>query len=46
VSLLEDAKLDQLIEAPIPFDGAPAAYARLAAAPGASVQTVFSYRGG
>jgi 2-desacetyl-2-hydroxyethyl bacteriochlorophyllide A dehydrogenase len=44
LSLLEDARLDLLVDPPIPFADAPAAYARLAATPGASIQTVFSYR--
>jgi 2-desacetyl-2-hydroxyethyl bacteriochlorophyllide A dehydrogenase len=43
LELLEDARLDTLVDPTIPFDEAPAAYARLSADPGASVQTVFSY---
>jgi 2-desacetyl-2-hydroxyethyl bacteriochlorophyllide A dehydrogenase len=41
--LLEDERLDALVEPPVPFDEAPAAYARLSSDPGASVHTVFSY---
>jgi len=41
--LLKDRALDALLEAPIPFDDAPAAYARLARAPGAALQTSFDY---
>ena len=41
--LLEDERLDALVDPPVPFDDAPAAYARLSSDPGASVHTVFSY---
>ena len=41
--LLENPLFDQLLEAPVPFDEAPATYARLARAPGATLQTVFHY---
>lgn len=41
--LLEDSAFDALLEAPVPFDLAPATYARLASAPGAGLQTLFSY---
>jgi 2-desacetyl-2-hydroxyethyl bacteriochlorophyllide A dehydrogenase len=44
LSLLGDARLDHLLETPVSFADAPAAYARLAADPGAAVQTIFSYR--
>ena len=42
-SLLADASLDALVEAPIPLDEARAVYARLDRAPGDAVQTVFEY---
>jgi 2-desacetyl-2-hydroxyethyl bacteriochlorophyllide A dehydrogenase len=41
--LLEDARLDALVDPPVPFDDAPSAYARLSSEPGASVHTAFSY---
>ena len=41
--LLKHAELDALLEAPTPFDEAPETYARLAGAPGASLQTLFDY---
>jgi threonine dehydrogenase-like Zn-dependent dehydrogenase len=43
LNLLRDARLDALIDPPIPFDRAPTAYAELASDPGASLHTVFSY---
>jgi threonine dehydrogenase-like Zn-dependent dehydrogenase len=43
LELLEDARLDALVDCVVPFDDAPGAYARLAADPGGSIQTVFSY---
>jgi 2-desacetyl-2-hydroxyethyl bacteriochlorophyllide A dehydrogenase len=42
--LLEETRLDGLIEPPISLDQAPATYARLASDPGGALQTVFSYR--
>ncbi len=42
--LLENPLLDALLETPVPFDEAPASYARLARAPGATLQTVFRYQ--
>ena len=41
--LLKNAVLDGLLEAATPFDTAPATYTRLAADPGVTLQTVFSY---
>jgi threonine dehydrogenase-like Zn-dependent dehydrogenase len=41
--LLQDAALDRLLDPVVPFAEAPATYARLARAPGDSLQTVFSY---
>jgi len=41
--LLKDPVLDRLLEPPTPFDDAPAAYARLANAPGSALQTLFGY---
>jgi threonine dehydrogenase-like Zn-dependent dehydrogenase len=41
--LLRDSGLDALLDPPVPFAQAPATYARLASAPGDSLQTVFSY---
>lgn len=43
--LLEDPALDALLEPPTPFEQAPAVYTRLASAPGAGLQTLFSYSG-
>jgi 2-desacetyl-2-hydroxyethyl bacteriochlorophyllide A dehydrogenase len=44
--LLEDARLDALVDPPVPFDDAPAAYARLSSDPGASLHTAFAYDDG
>ena len=41
--LLENPALDALLDPSVPFVEAPATYARLASAPGAALQTVFSY---
>ncbi len=41
--LLRDSRLDALLEPPLAFDEAPAAYARLASAPGDARQVVFRY---
>jgi 2-desacetyl-2-hydroxyethyl bacteriochlorophyllide A dehydrogenase len=41
--LLQNPALDALIDVPVPFADAPAAYARLAGAPGLTLQTVFHY---
>ena len=41
--LLKNPKLDALLGPPVPFDEAPATYARLARAPGDALQTVFHY---
>lgn len=41
--LLHEPLLDLLLEPAVPFSEAPAVYARLAAAPGQALQTVFSY---
>jgi 2-desacetyl-2-hydroxyethyl bacteriochlorophyllide A dehydrogenase len=41
--LLQNPGLDALLERPLPFDEAPAVYARLAQAPGESLQVLFSY---
>jgi 2-desacetyl-2-hydroxyethyl bacteriochlorophyllide A dehydrogenase len=41
--LLDDVHLDSLVDPPVPFDDAPAAYTRLSADPGASLHMVFSY---
>lgn len=41
--LLQDARLDTLLDSPLPFAEAPALYARLAEAPGESLQSIFSY---
>jgi len=43
LALLEEARLDTLIDPPVAFGRAPETYARLFADPGASLQTVFSY---
>jgi 2-desacetyl-2-hydroxyethyl bacteriochlorophyllide A dehydrogenase len=45
LDLLQDPALDQLLDPAVPFAEAPATYARLARAPGDSLQTVFSYAG-
>jgi 2-desacetyl-2-hydroxyethyl bacteriochlorophyllide A dehydrogenase len=42
-SLLKDPVLDALLDPIMPFDQAPAAYGRLAAAPGDALQVVFGY---
>lgn len=42
-ALLEDPRLDRLVDPPLPFDDAPAIYARLAADPGARLLTVLRY---
>ena len=42
-NLLKNPALDALLDSPVPFAEAPATYARLAAAPGEALQTVFSY---
>lgn len=44
-NLLKNPELDALLDSPVPFAEAAAAYARLAAAPGEALQTVFSYAG-
>lgn len=44
-NLLKDPALDALLEPAVPFAEAPATYARLASAPGDSLQTSFSYAG-
>jgi len=41
--LLKNPALDGLLETATPFDSAPATYTRLAADPGVTLQTVFSY---
>ena len=41
--LLEDARLDTLLDAPLSFADAPAVYARLAESPAESLQSIFSY---
>jgi hypothetical protein len=41
--LLRDARLDALLEPPLSFDEAPAAYARLVTTPGEARQVVFRY---
>jgi NADPH:quinone reductase-like Zn-dependent oxidoreductase len=43
--LLKNPQLDALLDSPVPFDEAPATYARLASAPGEALQTVFGYAG-
>ena len=40
---VENPALDALLDPAVPFVEAPATYARLARAPGAALQTVFSY---
>jgi 2-desacetyl-2-hydroxyethyl bacteriochlorophyllide A dehydrogenase len=42
--LLRDERLDALLEPSVPFDEAPAAYARLDEKPGDHAQMVFAYR--
>ncbi len=42
--LLQDACLDAIVDAPVPFDEAPSVYARLDRAPDEGVHTVFTYR--
>lgn len=44
-ALLQSAALDGLLDPAVPFSEAPATYARLARAPGDSLQTLFSYAG-
>lgn len=41
--LLQDARLDILLDPPTPFVEAPALYARLAESPAESLQSIFSY---
>jgi 2-desacetyl-2-hydroxyethyl bacteriochlorophyllide A dehydrogenase len=43
VDYLSDARLDALLDAPVPFAEAPATLARLDADPGLALQTVFAY---
>jgi 2-desacetyl-2-hydroxyethyl bacteriochlorophyllide A dehydrogenase len=43
LTLLEDPRLDRLVDPPLPFHEAPAIYARLAADPGAGLQSVLRY---
>jgi NADPH:quinone reductase-like Zn-dependent oxidoreductase len=43
VDYLSDARLDALLDAPVPFAEAPATMARLDADPGLALQTVFAY---
>jgi NADPH:quinone reductase-like Zn-dependent oxidoreductase len=43
-ALLANDCLDALIDAAVPFEAAPDAYARIDAAPGEAMQTVFAYR--
>jgi 2-desacetyl-2-hydroxyethyl bacteriochlorophyllide A dehydrogenase len=43
--LLQNPTLDVLLDPAVPFAEAPATYARLARAPGDSLQTLFSYAG-
>lgn len=42
--LLQDSRLEALLDPPVPFGEAPAVYARLLHAPGEALQTVFDYR--
>lgn len=42
--LLQDSRLDVLLDPPISFSQAPDVYARLRSAPGEALQTVFDYR--
>ena len=42
--LLLDARLDALVEVPVPFAEAASVYARLDSDPGAAIQSVFAYR--
>jgi 2-desacetyl-2-hydroxyethyl bacteriochlorophyllide A dehydrogenase len=42
--LLADPMLDMLLDVPVPFDDAPATYARLARSPSDSLQVCFDYR--
>jgi 2-desacetyl-2-hydroxyethyl bacteriochlorophyllide A dehydrogenase len=42
--LLQNPRLDALLDPAVPFEEAPAAYARLARAPGEALQTWFAYR--
>ena len=44
VDYLLDARLDTLVDMPVPFSEAPAVFARLDADPGGSLHTVFGYR--
>jgi 2-desacetyl-2-hydroxyethyl bacteriochlorophyllide A dehydrogenase len=46
LDLLGDPRLDALVEPPIPFGEAPAAYGKLAGDPAATLQTVFFYADG
>jgi hypothetical protein len=41
--LLQDARLDRLLDPPVPFAEASATYARLDANPGLALHTVFDY---
>jgi threonine dehydrogenase-like Zn-dependent dehydrogenase len=41
--LLHDARLDNLLDSPLPFAEAPALYTRLAESPAESLQSIFSY---
>lgn len=43
VDYLRDARLDALVDMPVPFAEAPAAFARLDADPGVALHTVFGY---
>ncbi|HXK16443.1 MAG TPA: zinc-binding alcohol dehydrogenase [Polyangiaceae bacterium] len=43
VDLLKNPALDALLERPVPFDEAPSIYARLARAPGETLQMLFRY---
>ncbi|HEY5281213.1 MAG TPA: hypothetical protein VIM14_00345 [Polyangia bacterium] len=43
LQLLEDARLDALVDPPVPFADAPATFARLDANPGLALHTVFAY---
>jgi 2-desacetyl-2-hydroxyethyl bacteriochlorophyllide A dehydrogenase len=44
LQLLEDARLDAIVDPPVPFAEAPATFARLDANPGLALHTVFAYR--
>jgi hypothetical protein len=43
LELLKDARLDALVDPPVPFAEAATMYARLDANPGLSLHTVFAY---